>query len=274
MTKQNLILTSLISVVIITGAGVLIANSMGYSFGSNYQNKEQVQKNNTSSQNDFNQNQQKQTNNASTQNNTDLPTNTVNTTNPVSTLTQAEQDMLLKMREEEKLARDVYLTLGQKFPSIGQILANIPKSEQKYTDTVKLVLDKYNLTDPITDDTVGVFKDQAFAKLYQDLVAKGSVSEIEALKVGATIEDLDISDLNSDLSQTTNPDIVSAFEKLRNGSYNHLRSFMNKITALGQTYTPQYISETEFQNILSSQNSGGNGQTGGNPSGNGQRRKI
>jgi len=260
MTKQNLILTSVISIVIISGVGILIANSMGYSFGAGNQNKEQAQKYSSNPQNNSDQNRQGQTNKESIANNTNQPQNVANTTNPVSTLTQAEQDMLLKMREEEKLARDVYVTLGQKFPSIGQILTNIPKSEQKHTDTVKLVLDKYNLTDPITDDTVGIFKDQTFAKLYQDLVAKGSVSEVEALKVGATIEDLDINDLNSDLAKTTNPDIVGAFEKLRNGSYNHLRSFVNKIEQLGQSYTPQYITETQYQTILSTPNTGGNGQ--------------
>jgi len=260
MTKQNLILASVISIVIISGVGILIANSMGYSFGAGNQNKEQAQKYTSNPQNNSNQNQQNQANNKLGPNNANQPLNTANTTNPVSELTQDEKDMLLKMREEEKLARDVYRTLGQKFPSIGQILTNIPKSEQKHTDTVKLVLDKYNLVDPSLNDTIGIFTDQAFTKLYQDLVSKGSVSEIEALKVGATIEDLDINDLNSDLAKTTNPDIVSAFEKLRNGSYNHLRSFVNKIEQLGQSYTPQYITETQYQAIISSQNTSGNGQ--------------
>jgi len=275
MTQQNLVLSGIISVLVVLTAGIIVANAMGYNFIPNNQSSNSPQRNNSNLGNQSNQPNQNTPNpNNANVNNTQVTPTDVNLPSANQQLSQEEQNMLIKMRQEEKLAHDVYVTLGQKFPSIGQILVNIPKSEQKHTDTVKLVLDKYAIADPITDDTVSVFKDEAFTKLYQDLVAKGSTSEIEALKVGATIEDLDISDLNSDLSKTKNVDIVTAFEKLRNGSYNHLRSFMSKITALGQTYTPQYISEAEFQNILSSQNVSGNGQGGGgNRSGNGQGKK-
>lgn len=49
------------------------------------------------------------------------------------------------MREEEKLARDVYLTFGEKWGLT--LFTNIAKSEQTHTDAVKTLLDRYEIKD-------------------------------------------------------------------------------------------------------------------------------
>jgi rubrerythrin len=91
------------------------------------------------------------------------------------------------------------------------------------------------------------------------LVAQGSKSEVDALKVGATIEDLDIKDLTEEINRTNNPDIKRVYENLRNGSYNHMRAFVKALSRYGETYTPQYISQEEFEQIISSSNGKGHG---------------
>ena len=105
-------------------------------------------------------------------------------------LSVEEEAGLLQMREEEKLARDVYLTM---FETWGHwVFSNIASSEQTHMDAVKSLLDKYNIEDPAAGKDVGEFDDGRIESLYIDLVQAGSESVVEALRVGATIEDLDI----------------------------------------------------------------------------------
>ena len=174
---------------------------------------------------------------------------------PAQELSDSEKAGLLKMRQEEKLARDVYLKLYEKWGI--QVFANIANSEQRHMDAVKMLLEKYGISDPITDDTIGVFPDSEFSGLFNELVATGEGSEIDALLVGAKIEDLDIADLNNLLANTDNDDIKFVYERLKNGSYNHLRAFSRLLNNYGAEYTPQYISAEEYNEILSTQNNHG-----------------
>lgn len=168
---------------------------------------------------------------------------------PSQTIDENEHAALLYMREEEKLARDVYTTLYStwKLP----VFSNIAQSEETHTEAVRDLLVKYHIADPVTDDTVGVFVDPTIAKLYADLTAKGQDSVTGALTVGAIIEDLDISDLETRIAETDNQDIKLVFENLMRGSRNHLRSFVAQLKSRGQTYTPQYISASEYETIVS-----------------------
>jgi hypothetical protein len=170
---------------------------------------------------------------------------------PAGELSQEEIKDLLHMREEEKLARDVYLTLYDywKLP----IFKHIARSENWHMRMVELLLQKYNLPDPVkeTGDRIGVFKDPELQKLYDELVEKGKRSIVDALKVGATIEDLDIYDLERTLSRTDNEDIKLVYRNLMKGSRNHLRAFVRTLRRFGGDYKPQYISEEEFQKIIS-----------------------
>ena len=168
---------------------------------------------------------------------------------PKQSLNPEEINAIEEMRQEEKLARDVYLTLYQKWGL--PIFQNIARSEQTHMDAVKALIDKYGLPDPDANMGIGEFRDEKFRKLYEELVAEGSKSVVDALKVGATIEDLDIKDLQYWLSKTDNEDIKLAFCNLMKGSRNHLRAFVSQLQRYGATYTPQYISEQEFNAIIS-----------------------
>jgi hypothetical protein len=166
-----------------------------------------------------------------------------------ATISQTEIDSIIWMREEEKLAKDVYTTLGQVWGI--NIFTNISSAEQTHTESVETLIDRYGLEDPITDETIGIFKNETFSKLYQDLVKQGSSSLVEALKVGALIEELDIKDLQERVTTTADIDLV--FQNLERGSRNHLRAFTRQLSQQGENYVPIYISQSEFDEIIGSE---------------------
>ncbi len=167
----------------------------------------------------------------------------------INDLSQDEIDGLLQMREEEKLARDVYSELFDQWNM--QIFSNIASSEQTHTDAVKVLLESYGIDDPVNSDERGSFDDNDLKDLYVSLTAKGKGSLLDALIVGATIEDLDIKDLNELLEDTDNEDIILVYENLRKGSRNHLRAFNRQIENYGGTYEAQYLQQSEVDSIIS-----------------------
>jgi len=146
-------------------------------------------------------------------------------------LTEAEEQHILFMREEEKLARDVYLTMYELWGA--EIFANISESEQRHMDAVKNLITRYGLVDPVVDDAVGMFTNPDFAGLYDELVLAGEASMEEALQVGVRIEELDIADLELALQETSTRTVQRVFQNLLNGSYNHLRAFQRNIEVSG-----------------------------------------
>jgi hypothetical protein len=166
---------------------------------------------------------------------------------PYQDVDESEKTDLMYMREEEKLAHDVYLTLYNKWKH--RAFSNIARSEQQHTDAIKSLLDKYALEDPYIN-TPGVFGNEELQTLYDELVAAGSVSLIEAFRVGATIEDLDIYDLKDAVSATDNSDIRTVYRNLTKGSENHLRTFVSQLARYGETYQAQYLSEEEADDIV------------------------
>jgi hypothetical protein len=177
---------------------------------------------------------------------------------PAADLSTDEAASLLYMREEEKLARDVYNAL---YTTWGQpTFQNIASSEQQHMDQIKLLLDRYALTDPAL--APGQFTDPTLQALYDQLVAQGSASLADALKVGAAIEEIDILDLQTRIAQTDNADIQLVYNNLMSGSNNHLQAFTSVLTQqTGEVYQPQYLSADVYQSIIT--NSAGNGNQGG-----------
>jgi hypothetical protein len=178
-------------------------------------------------------------------------------------LREDEAAALLYMREEEKLARDVYLTLGAQWSL--PIFQNISQSEQAHMDAVNVLLDRYGLADPASSET-GIFTSPDLQALYNDLIVLGSQSQVDALKVGAAIEEIDIHDLQERLAETDHANIEQVFNNLLNGSYNHLHAFISTLsTQTGEAYQLQYLDELTYQTIISTfVQTGRKGNGGGN----------
>ena len=189
-------------------------------------------------------------------------------------LSQDEAAALLFMIEEEKLARDVYNAL---YAAWGvSTFQSIAASEQGHMDSLAVLLDRYGLTSPVQAEA-GVFTNPELQALYTELMARGSTSLSEALKVGGAVEEIDILDLQSRLALSDNADIQQVFNNLLRGSENHLRAFAKALLSqTGETYVPQYLTPEAYQTILAGtagnygngrggQGGGGRGGRGGQP---------
>ncbi|MEJ2320934.1 MAG: DUF2202 domain-containing protein [Gammaproteobacteria bacterium] len=168
----------------------------------------------------------------------------------VSILDYTEEQSLLFMREEEKLARDVYLTFYEQWEK--PVFANIADSEQTHTDAVADKIEKYGLLDPVVDDSIGAFINSFLLEKFYELVAKGQFSELEALMVGAFLEELDIIDLQEAIEETDESDIIELYSNLMRGSRNHLRAFVELIEEVtGEEYSAQLLDQEVVDAILS-----------------------
>ena len=161
-------------------------------------------------------------------------------------LTELDADALLFMLEEEKLARDTYTYLNNLW-SVTQF-ANIKDSEQSHMDAIENLLIRYDITYNILPH--GDFANQDLQNLYDQFITDGSVNQDQALQIGATIEDLDIVDLQDYIDATFNTDLITVYNRLQCGSRNHLRSFVSVIENNGDSYNPQFLTETEFNTII------------------------
>lgn len=163
-------------------------------------------------------------------------------------LSTVEVDGLLFMREEEKLARDVYQVLGAS--STQPIFGNIARSEETHMEAVRVLLDQYEIKDPAL--AAGKFMNRDLQALYDRLIGQGSVNQIEALKVGAAIEEIDLIDLEIRIAQTDEAAIKLVYENLEKGSRNHLRSFVSSLDRLGVTYAPIALTQAAYDAVVSS----------------------
>jgi hypothetical protein len=154
------------------------------------------------------------------------------------------------MREEEKLARDVYLVLYGEWGS--QIFSNIASSEQTHTDAVANTIERLGIDDPVVDDTIGVFVDPRLTELYEDMVSEGMRSSIAALQVGATIEEVDMVDIQAAIDRAETDTIIELYESLLCGSRNHLRAFTGELENAGEPYDAQFLDPAEVDAIISS----------------------
>ena len=176
----------------------------------------------------------------------------------VATELSSEEVAALKfMREEEKLAHDVYAALYSLWGA--NVFYQISLSETTHTETILALLTKYDIDDPAADTAPGEFADPALQTLYDTLMRMCRVSLIEGLKVGALIEETDIRDINEIVAITDEADILNVYASLLCGSGNHLRAFNEKLLNQGVTYVPQVITQDEWDAIASapSQTCGG-----------------
>lgn len=156
----------------------------------------------------------------------------------LDTLSPALIADLLYMREEEKLARDIYLAFAEQYGT--NIFTNIARSEQKHMDSVSTLLASYDITDPVWDNAVWVFTDPTLQTLYDNLLVQGTTSLTDALQAGITIEIQDIADLEEALTGVDpQSDIARVYTHLKNASQWHLDAF-TRVLERGTKTWPQW----------------------------------
>lgn len=165
---------------------------------------------------------------------------------PAATLNDEQKQLLVFMWNEEKLAKDVYLALNQIHPS-QQMSTIATRSEAKHQESVRALLEKYNLSvwEPLNPSAgysdaaasavaPGTYTVAAVQTLYNTLYAKGTASARDSMEVGCMVEVTDVNDLTRDLPLVGNLlDATTVFENLRAGSYNHYWAFDRGLKAMG-----------------------------------------
>ncbi len=194
-------------------------------------------------------------------------------------LDAGEEAHLIFMREEEKLARDVYMTLGALYPD-QQVFTKIgDNSEQTHTDRARDTLAYYNIADPNPEtnnlpDSIGVFTGADYGEFFNDTFTWlaedwGSLSVLDALYVGAFIEELDMHDIvdcphvivvtdpdvdegECGLEYTDEKKLQRVLTNLLEGSKDHLRAFVKNIEMIiGEgEYKAQVLTDEEVDDIL------------------------
>jgi hypothetical protein len=163
-------------------------------------------------------------------------------------LTPAEEEHLVFIREEEKLARDFYMTMYEKWGSL--VFSSIQASEQEHMDAVLRLLVKYGIPDPASRK-IGVFNNAALQDLYRQLTSKGEASLLGAMQAGAYIEEYDIKDLRTAFGETSKADLRRVYSNIELGSENHLRAFVSHTEAIsGTPYVAQFLTQDEVSEIL------------------------
>lgn len=169
---------------------------------------------------------------------------------PVADLSEHERADMLLMREEEKIARDVYLQLFERWGI--RPFENISGSEQAHMDMMQMLLQRHAMTDPVHGLALGQFNSEPMQTLYNTLISQGMQSLPDAVAVGLLIEELDIADLRLARARTGHADILLVYDELERGSRNHLRAFYRWKQQLGLHYQPAHLGLDDFEQIARS----------------------
>ena len=166
--------------------------------------------------------------------------------------TAADPATLTRLYEDEILAHDLYVTLGQKFPELMP-LKNIPQSELRHREALATVLKAEGIALP-TPPQGQRFVSPGLDAIFDKWLADGQVSAVSACQAGVRLEDHDISELRQ--AQVEFPKHKTVLAALESASNNHLRAFYRNLTARSGTYTPEAISEEDFKTIIGGTNTG------------------
>lgn len=165
-------------------------------------------------------------------------------------LSDTEKRNIRFIIEEEKMARDLYFEFSKKYDK--QIFENIYKAEQTHMKSMQKLVNKYGMEDPTAKTDVGEFQNRQIQKMYDELLEQGNKSLVEALKVGAEVEERDIDDIQDNMTNTSKADMLFVYENLKRASKNHLRAFMKNIEKENGEYSPKYLEQAEFNSIVGS----------------------
>lgn len=163
-------------------------------------------------------------------------------------LTSDEIEFLYAVREDEKLARDIYNSFYSLYAS--KPMSNIAKAEENHIAAVERLFYFYSINYPAVGEA-GVFADATRQSYYNELISKGTTL-LDAYKAAAYLEEKDIADYEAVLPSITNPNIKLVIEHLIKGSINHFKATLRQIDALGGEYQAAVLSQERYTEIVNS----------------------
>jgi len=142
-------------------------------------------------------------------------------------LSARERADILFMREEEQMAHDLYTRWAGMYTV--PVFSNIAASETQHINEVRLLMDRYGLSDDLAGNASTGYRNATIQSLYISLAKQGDASLNGAFEAGLAIEDQDIADLDRALAGTPRPDVIQVWTNLRQGSMNHRSSFLRQL---------------------------------------------
>lgn len=142
------------------------------------------------------------------------------------TTTGLTNAQLTEMREEERMARDLYTQLAK--TSGSQIFTRIAASEQRHLDAVERLMTSQGMDADAAGSTVGTYAVPDLQKAYDGWLAEGRASDVAAYTVGTELEKQDIADLEA-LDPKPGTTAERVVEALLNASEHHLAAFTKAV---------------------------------------------
>lgn len=193
-------------------------------------------------------------------------------------LTTDEIEFIYAVREDEKIARDLYFSFFRNFGL--KTFENIGKAEDNHIKATEKLFDYYEIDYPALSAN-GKFEDASRQKLFDSLLLKGT-PELEAFKVMALLEESNIVEYGEVLKSIVNPNIKLVIENLAKASANHFKAAIRQITALGGTYAPALMTQEQYRALIAigfekgkrymNKNDGSKANSGNKLGGNGQSK--
>lgn len=145
-----------------------------------------------------------------------------------SVLTEEQKDMLFFIYQEEKVARDVYITLGKIYNS-EKTFRLMQITEQRHLDCTRELCEFYGVdTSSVDESDIGAFESPVLKMLYDAYTEKGKSSFRDALEITEFIGASDV-DMLEHASIGMPSDVVSVYEKLKKGHMNHPNTYESVI---------------------------------------------
>ena len=157
--------------------------------------------------------------------------------------TQSDRNDLIYLYEEDKLAHDFYVEMEKKWGHHS--FSNIIKAERRHMSMIKEEAEKIGVNNiSVSDD--GKFVNEDLQGMFDELIVKGNMSLLNALKSAAFIEETDINDLELRMTLTDIESLEDLYSRLISASENHLNAFVRNIRKEGGEYVPQVLNQERF----------------------------
>lgn len=175
-------------------------------------------------------------------------------------------------REEERMARDLYAALADRYDQ-ARPFSTITRSEERHVDAIGTLLDQYDVADPAAGRAAGTYAIAAIQDLYDSWLADGKVSLDAAYQVGVELEKRDIADLEASIADDLPADVDAVLARLLAGSRNHLAAYERAVdgdlgTGTGGRWggtdaTPNGTPRSGTPGMMNGRNGRGNGPGAG-----------
>lgn len=143
-------------------------------------------------------------------------------------LDEQAQEHVAFIREEERLARDLYTALDAHHDGLAPF-SMIKNAEQRHFDAAGRLIDIYHLDDPSEGAEAGEYAFDELQERYDGWLERGLKSEQEAFTVGVELETADIADLEKMIADIDNAQVDRVLGHLLQGSEHHLDAFTKAV---------------------------------------------